>query len=145
MTRAAVYVRISKDDTGERAGVQRQREDCLALAESRGWEVVEVFEDNDVSAAPASPENSSTRSHRPATSSYCRGYHSPPRGRIWCVFRRSPGSVIRHGSAHERHRVLVMKRLTVERLLRTATEATKGSVELHDGACCRLHGISSYR
>jgi len=47
--RAAIYVRISEDD-GEGLGVKRQEEDGRAEAEKRGWEVVEVYCDNDVSA-----------------------------------------------------------------------------------------------
>lgn len=45
-----MYLRISSDPEGQRAGVERQRADCEALAARNGWEVVEVFEDNDVSA-----------------------------------------------------------------------------------------------
>ncbi|RIQ36971.1 recombinase family protein [Jiangella rhizosphaerae] len=47
----AIYVRISEDHTGEGRGVRRQREDCIKLAGLRGWTVVEVIEDNDLSAA----------------------------------------------------------------------------------------------
>src|ERR1044072_7820341 len=49
-TRAVIYYRISQDRTGAGLGVDRQREDCEALAERNGWEVVEVYVDNDVSA-----------------------------------------------------------------------------------------------
>ncbi|MFG3110568.1 recombinase family protein [Streptomyces tendae] len=49
-TRAVIYCRISQDRTGAGLGVDRQREDCEALAERNGWEVVEVYVDNDVSA-----------------------------------------------------------------------------------------------
>ncbi|MFE3386332.1 recombinase family protein [Streptomyces anulatus] len=49
-TRAVIYVRISQDRTGAHLGVDRQREDCEALAERNGWDVVEVYVDNDVSA-----------------------------------------------------------------------------------------------
>ncbi|GGV86862.1 serine recombinase [Streptomyces griseoloalbus] len=49
-TRAVIYVRISQDRTGAGLGVERQREDCEALAERMGWEVLEVYVDNDVSA-----------------------------------------------------------------------------------------------
>lgn len=52
MVRAAVYVRISLDRSGKRAGVERQRADCENLCIRRGWTVVEVFEDNSVSATP---------------------------------------------------------------------------------------------
>lgn len=49
-TRAVIYCRISQDRTGAGLGIDRQREDCEALAEGRGWNVVEVYVDNDVSA-----------------------------------------------------------------------------------------------
>lgn len=48
--RAGIYVRISQDADGQRAGVKRQREDCMALAERKGWTVTDVYEDNDQSA-----------------------------------------------------------------------------------------------
>lgn len=49
-TRAVIYCRISQDRTGAGLGIDRQRQDCEALAERNGWEVVEVYVDNDVSA-----------------------------------------------------------------------------------------------
>ncbi|MBZ3918167.1 recombinase family protein [Streptomyces acidiscabies] len=49
-TRAVIYCRISQDRTGAGLGIDRQREDCEALAARMGWEVVEVYVDNDVSA-----------------------------------------------------------------------------------------------
>jgi site-specific DNA recombinase len=48
--RACVYTRISDDHTGQRLGVQRQLDECLALADRLGWEVVARFDDNDISA-----------------------------------------------------------------------------------------------
>lgn len=48
--KAAIYTRISQDQTGERLGVQRQLEDCMALADRLNWEVVAHFDDNDTSA-----------------------------------------------------------------------------------------------
>jgi site-specific DNA recombinase len=50
--RAGVYVRISLDREGRRAGVERQRADCLALCERKGWHVASehIYEDNDKSA-----------------------------------------------------------------------------------------------
>ena len=48
---AGIYVRISQDRDGERAGVQRQREDCERLAKQHGWTVADIYEDNDVSAS----------------------------------------------------------------------------------------------
>lgn len=55
---AALYTRISRDRSGDELGVQRQEEDCLALAAHLGWAVAEVYQDNDISA--------STGKHRPA-------------------------------------------------------------------------------
>ena len=48
--RTALYTRISQDSAGERAGVTRQLEDCEALSDRLGWEVVARFDDNDLSA-----------------------------------------------------------------------------------------------
>lgn len=45
-----VYVRISSDRTGERAGVDRQTEDCVKLCERLGLETPIILTDNDVSA-----------------------------------------------------------------------------------------------
>lgn len=49
--RAAGYFRISQDETGESAGVNRQREDVADLIERRDWTPVGEFSDNDTSAA----------------------------------------------------------------------------------------------
>lgn len=48
--KAAVYCRISRDRLGDRLGVERQEPPCRALAERLGWEVVEVYTDDDTSA-----------------------------------------------------------------------------------------------
>lgn len=48
--RAAVYCRISLDQTGEAAGVDRQEQACRELAEREGWQVSRVLVDNDLSA-----------------------------------------------------------------------------------------------
>lgn len=53
--KAAIYVRISLDHTGEGLGVTRQQQDCEELATSLGWEVVEVYSDNDTSAMSGKP------------------------------------------------------------------------------------------
>ncbi|MFC3689183.1 recombinase family protein [Aquipuribacter hungaricus] len=50
MTRVGIYCRISADRTGAGLGVSRQRQDCEQLVEQRGWPVVAVYEDNDISA-----------------------------------------------------------------------------------------------
>lgn len=49
--RAGIYVRISQDRTGESGGVKRQEEDCRVLAQQLGWDVADVYQDNDVSAS----------------------------------------------------------------------------------------------
>jgi site-specific DNA recombinase len=56
MTRAALYLRISQDSTGQHLGVDRQREDCLELAKQLDWEVAETYTDNDRSAYKVRPE-----------------------------------------------------------------------------------------
>lgn len=48
--RAVIYLRVSLDQTGEGLAVERQREDCEKIARDRGWEVVDVYTDNSVSA-----------------------------------------------------------------------------------------------
>ncbi|WP_299052152.1 recombinase family protein [uncultured Nocardioides sp.] len=53
-TRAAVYTRISDDKEGRARGVARQEADCRELAAREGWQVVEVYSDNDLSAATSS-------------------------------------------------------------------------------------------
>ncbi|MDO3394898.1 recombinase family protein [Nocardioides sp. SOB44] len=45
-----IYCRLSEDKHGTTLGVQRQEEECRALAKERGWTVREVLIDNDLSA-----------------------------------------------------------------------------------------------
>lgn len=52
--RAAIYARISFDPEGKEAGVQRQEEDCRALAQRLKVTDVTVFVDNDISASTRS-------------------------------------------------------------------------------------------
>lgn len=47
---ASIYCRISADKTGEGLGVERQEAECRTLCERLGFEVGEVFVDNDISA-----------------------------------------------------------------------------------------------
>lgn len=53
--RAAIYTRISRDSTGDGAGVARQEDDCRQLATSKGFDLAAVFTDNDVSAYSRTP------------------------------------------------------------------------------------------
>lgn len=47
---AAIYTRISLDQDGSGLGVERQRKDCQEMADRLGWQVAEVYSDNDISA-----------------------------------------------------------------------------------------------
>jgi DNA invertase Pin-like site-specific DNA recombinase len=56
MTRAAIYSRISRTDSpGDRHGVERHAGLCRELCKLRGWDVVEVYEDNDLTASATNP------------------------------------------------------------------------------------------
>lgn len=48
--KAAIYVRQSLDKSGEGAAVDRQLAECEALVDAHGWQVEEVYRDNDASA-----------------------------------------------------------------------------------------------
>lgn len=54
-TRAIIYLRQSEDRAGQRAGVDRQLEDCRKLCEREKWDIVRVITDNDVSASRRKP------------------------------------------------------------------------------------------
>src|SRR3954452_12524707 len=54
-TRAVIYCRQSLDRTGDALAVTRQREDAEALCRERGWTVLDVIIDNDVSASNGKP------------------------------------------------------------------------------------------
>ncbi|WP_052207610.1 recombinase family protein [Sinomonas humi] len=47
---SAIYVRQSKDRTGDAVAVERQLKNCTKLAEAKGWGKPRVFRDNDRSA-----------------------------------------------------------------------------------------------
>jgi site-specific DNA recombinase len=55
MLKVALYCRISRDRVGAGLGVQRQEEDCRALAAQLGGTVVTVYTDNDLSAYSGKP------------------------------------------------------------------------------------------
>jgi DNA invertase Pin-like site-specific DNA recombinase len=55
MTRAAVYTRISDDAEQRGLGVARQEQDCRELCAHEGWQVVELYVDNDKSAFSGKP------------------------------------------------------------------------------------------
>jgi DNA invertase Pin-like site-specific DNA recombinase len=49
--RAVVYARISEDPMGAAAGVARQEADSRAFCDARGWPIVDVLVDNDITAS----------------------------------------------------------------------------------------------
>lgn len=48
---AAIYLRISKDEEGLGLAIDRQREDCVKLAQQRGWTVTKEYVDQGISAS----------------------------------------------------------------------------------------------
>lgn len=52
--RAAIYCRISDDREGRQLGVSRQEEDCRAFIEARGYTLLKVYVENDISASTRS-------------------------------------------------------------------------------------------
>lgn len=53
--RAVIYCRISQDREGAGLGVERQLNDCTALARKLGWQIVAEHTDNDLSAYSGKP------------------------------------------------------------------------------------------
>lgn len=52
-TKTGIYVRISRDIEGDAHGVDSQRKSCTKYAKSNDMTVVEVYEDNDITASGA--------------------------------------------------------------------------------------------
>lgn len=77
MTRAAVYLRVSLDTSGEHLAVDRQREECRRIAAERGWPVVEEYVDNSVSASKRTVR-------RPAYDRMVRDYDAGRFGALIC-------------------------------------------------------------
>ena len=67
--RAAFYLRISLDSTGEGLAIARQRELCDEIARQRGWRVVGEYVDNSISASDA-------RKNRPGYDALVRAYEA---------------------------------------------------------------------
>ena len=49
--RAGTYARTSPDPNGTALGVARQQQDAAALAEAKGWQVIDTGVDSDGSAS----------------------------------------------------------------------------------------------
>lgn len=84
--RAAIYCRISEDSARLGLGVERQEEDCRTLAEREGYEVVDVYIDNDISASTIS------RKVRPA---YARLLDDARAGRLDAILAYSNSRLTR--------------------------------------------------
>src|SRR4051794_26699959 len=54
-SQAVIYLRMSQDRSGEAAGIERQREDCMAEAERLNLTVVGEYVDNGKSAYSGRP------------------------------------------------------------------------------------------
>ncbi|MGJ6122707.1 recombinase family protein [Mycolicibacterium sp. Y3] len=67
--RAALYLRISRDFTGEGLAVERQRELCQQIVRQRGWSVAGEYVDNSISASDA-------RKNRPGYDSLVAAYEA---------------------------------------------------------------------
>lgn len=67
--RAAIYLRISLDVTGEGLAVDRQRKDCVSIATARGWEITREYVDNSISA-------SDSRKNRPGYDALVRDFQA---------------------------------------------------------------------
>ena len=61
---AGIYLRISRDSEGLGLGVKRQRVDCEKLVKRLGWDIAQIYEDNDVSATKGKPRPAYTRMMR---------------------------------------------------------------------------------
>lgn len=89
--RAGIYLRIS-EDRPDGAGVERQEKECRERAERLGWQVVKVFEDNDISASSFS---------RKARSDYQRMVEAIKAGQINAVIAWDSDRMFRQPSEHE--------------------------------------------
>lgn len=49
--RVVIYLRISRDKTGDEHGVDAQEQRALAICAARGWDIVAIYKENDRSAA----------------------------------------------------------------------------------------------
>lgn len=92
MRRAAIYCRISADREGRELGVERQQEDCQALATRIGCTVAETYVDNDVSA--------STRSTKPRPE-YRRMLAAAAAGKFDVVIAYTSSRLTRRPREHE--------------------------------------------
>ena len=100
---AAIYLRQSMDRTGEGLAVDRQRSDAETLVKLRGWDVVRVEVDNDISAAG--------KKHRPGFEAILTAVESGEVGAViaWDMTRllRNLRDMVRVIEAGERHKTVL--------------------------------------
>lgn len=115
--RAGIALRISDDRKGDRAGVKRHERDCRKLAVALEVEVVEVYEDNSVSAFSGK--------HRP---DYDRLVADIEAGKLDVVLAFHPDRLHRNVEEHEQWIKLVRRtRVRVVTLLGGERDLTKAS------------------
>src|SRR5215207_7016362 len=83
--RAGVYVRISKDDEGDELGVRRQEKLCREVGAKIGWDIVDVYADDNISAYKR-------RQRRPAFERLCADIAS---GHVNAVLAYNPDRLCR--------------------------------------------------
>jgi DNA invertase Pin-like site-specific DNA recombinase len=92
MGRAVIYCRISSDREGRALGVERQEEDCKALAERLGHTIVRVFKDNDAGAS---------RHSRKARPAFAEMTSLAGKGHFDVIIAWSTGRLTRRPMEHE--------------------------------------------
>lgn len=115
--RAAIYTRLSQDRNGEAIVVARQERACRELVERLGWDVAEVYEDNDTSAFGRKP--------RPA---YLRMLEDVKAGRVTALVAYHSDRLYRHPADLEE-----LVRLAEAHSLQIAT-AQSGDLDLSTSA-----------
>ncbi|MGH3806303.1 MAG: recombinase family protein [Pseudonocardiaceae bacterium] len=100
---AVLYLRISDDREGRALGVERQEEDCRALAKQLGVRVIQVFCDNDRSAS------TNTNEYRPDYEAMMQLLET---GSVKVVIAYTSGRLTRKPVEHERQLTLARTRRT---------------------------------
>ena len=91
-TRAAVYLRQSKDRDGNELAVDRQREDCVKLCAARGWSTAEYM-DNDFGASVRMPGSRRVHKARP---DYDRMLRDIDAGKVDAIVAWDADRLVRH-------------------------------------------------
>lgn len=94
--RAAIYARISRDEEDQRAGVDRQLVSGAEVAAGHGWNVVQTFTDNDMSAFSG---------ERPGFEALCKAIEN---GQLDAVIVQHQDRIARNDVTWQRFRDLVV-------------------------------------